>query len=86
MVGGQGIPISSHMQQAPLGVGGGGDLGEGVLHVSVRKLIKELTYNTCFEEADFERSHVALLAGVCVCVCLCVTALCLCVYKYTELA
>jgi len=29
----------------------------------VRKAIREMVSQTCFEEMDFERAHIALLAG-----------------------
>ena len=34
------------------------------LHGSLRKLIKELAYQSCFEEADFQTAHVAVLAAM----------------------
>mmetsp|Transcript_48557 Transcript_48557/g.75819 ORF Transcript_48557/g.75819 Transcript_48557/m.75819 type:complete len:727 (+) Transcript_48557:1-2181(+) len=34
------------------------------LHTSVKKMIRELASQTCFEESDFERAHLSLLAGM----------------------
>jgi hypothetical protein len=39
----------------------------GDVHATVRKAIKELVSQTCFEEADFERSHLSLLASMVSC-------------------
>ncbi len=57
------------------GLAGGAAAGQGAgrsddgirpteLHASVRKVIKEVTSQTCFEDVDFERAHCALLAGL----------------------
>ncbi len=46
-----------HMKDNPASAGGD-------VHVSVRKCIKELVSQTCFEDADFERSHLSLLASM----------------------
>jgi len=74
-IGGGGGHHSSHTVGGGSG-GGGATRGEGSgkivdLHSTVRKLVKELTSQTCFEDADLERAHVAVLAGMCVCVCAC---------------
>jgi hypothetical protein len=46
-----------HVKDVPASAGGD-------VHVSVRKCIKELVSQTCFEDADFERSHLSLLASM----------------------
>ena len=87
-IGGGGGHHSSHSVGGGSG-GGGATRGEGSgkivdLHSTVRKLVKELTSQTCFEDADLERAHVAVLAGVCVRVCMCV-CVCMRVHNFYSL-
>jgi hypothetical protein len=75
----QGVSQHLATQQVGLGLGGVDALaGRGAafaaleledeaaleLHGSLRKLIKELAYQSCFEEADFQTAHVAVLAAM----------------------
>ena len=59
----QGIGVAGSVGAAA--VRGGAVGADGIdLPAPVRKVIKELTSQTCFEECDFERAHCALLAGL----------------------